>query len=152
MAARKMMERETVLSLDTIQSLFNKFFRHHQKLFGDVLERWIMHPDSQKRVFWINPSAYHAMTPAEKVAARKDATRVMRNRYNKIFQRRHDCIHNCDRPRVAPQPLALGDTVLMVIEDVEFLVTRCNEHINGEFRQFLLDNHCPAAIVVQVGY
>jgi hypothetical protein len=27
MAARKMMERETVLSLDTIQNLFNKFFR-----------------------------------------------------------------------------------------------------------------------------
>ena len=54
-----------------------------------------------------------------------------------IFQRRHDCIHNCDRPKIAPQALALGGTVLKVIEDVDFLVLRCDEHINSEFRAFL---------------
>ena len=66
--------------------------------------------------------------------------------------RRHDCIHNCDRPRVSPQPLRAPDIVLNVIEDVEFLVLRSDEHINTEFRQFLLDRGCPPAIVAQAGY
>jgi len=152
MAARKMMERETVLSLETIQSLFNKFFRPQQKLFGDVLEKWILHPESTKRVFKISPSTYNALTPAKKNTARQTANREMQKRFAIIFQRRHDCIHNCDRPRVAPQRLVLAETVRNVIEDVEFLITRCDEHINSEFRQFLLDNHCPAALVGQAGY
>jgi hypothetical protein len=152
MAARRMMERETVLSLDTIQSLFNKFFRPHQRLFGDLLDGWITHADAKKRVFGITRSAYNALPSAGKDAARQDAKQHMQDRFGDIFQRRHDCIHNCNRPKVSPQPLALAGTVLKVIQDVEFLVSRCNEHINSEFRQFLLDNHCPAAIVAQAGY
>lgn len=152
MAARKMMERETVLSLETIQSLLNKFFREHHRFFGDLLDGWITHADSRKRVFGITRSAYNALSPADKEAARRDAKRQMQDRYAGIFQRRHDCIHNCDRPKVSPQPLALSSTVLNVVQDVEFLVTRCDEHIQSEFREFLLANHCPGAIVAQVGY
>ena len=55
----------------------------------------------------------------------------MEDRFREIFQRRHDCIHNCDRPRVKPQPLTAADVVRRVLEDVEFLVCRCDEHING---------------------
>ena len=76
----------------------------------------------------------------------------MEKRFREIFQRRHDCIHNCDRPRVKPQPLSSADRVSRVIEDVAFLVRRCDEHINGEFRQFLLGTGCPAAVIGQVGY
>jgi hypothetical protein len=76
----------------------------------------------------------------------------MKDRYGEIFQRRNDCIHNCDRPKVSPQALTRAGTVLNVIQDVAFLVTRCNEHINSEFRHFLFDNGCPAAIVAQAGY
>ena len=36
MAARKMMERENVLSLSMVQTLFNKFFRNGQRFFRDV--------------------------------------------------------------------------------------------------------------------
>ncbi len=152
MAARKMMERETVLSLDAIQTLFNKFFREHHKLFGNLLDNWLAHLDAKKRMFGIERLAYLALSPAEKDAARRKGKREMQSRFAEIFQRRHDCIHNCDRQKVAPQPLALSSTVLNVVQDVEFLVARCNEHINSEFRQFLLDNHCPAAIVAQAGY
>src|SRR5690242_14213821 len=38
MAARKMMERENVLSLETIRKLFNKFFRKGHRFFGDLLD------------------------------------------------------------------------------------------------------------------
>lgn len=39
-----------------------------------------------------------------------------------------------------------------MIEDVDFLVRRCDEHINAEVRQFLRGIGCPAAIIGQVGY
>ncbi len=152
MAARRMMDRENVLSLEEIRSLFNKFFREDHKLFGDVLEDWILHPDAKKRVFGVTRSAYNAMTPAEKNTARKEAKRQMYERFGDLIQRRHDCIHNCDRPKMAPQALTLGGTVLKVVQDVEFLVNLCNEHINSEFREFLNATGCPGAIIIQAGY
>jgi hypothetical protein len=53
---------------------------------------------------------------------------------------------------VKPQPLTGADVVLRVFEDIDFLVCRCNEHINQELRQFLISIGCPAAVVGQVGY
>lgn len=152
MAARKMMEGETVLSLETIQNLFNKFFRLGQRFFGDLLDRWIPHPEAKRRIFGIGQLAYLALPPADKDKVRRVAKGQMQEHFRAIFKRRHDCIHNCDRPRVALQPLASSDAVRRVIEDVEFLVARCNEHINAEFREFLLGTGCPAAIVSQAGY
>lgn len=152
MAARKMMERENVLRLDTIHGLFNKFFRKGQKLFRDVLPAWIVHPAARRHVFGITAARFNALNPAGKNAATGMALETMESRFRTIFQRRHDCIHNCDRPRVSPQPLAVADIVFKVIADIEFLVLRCDKHINAEFRQFLLGCGCPAAVVGQVGY
>ena len=36
--------------------------------------------------------------------------------------------------------------------DVDYLVHRCNEHINSEFREFLLGVGCSAATIAQAGY
>lgn len=153
MAARKMMERETVLRLKTIQDLFNRFFRSRHKFFRDLLEGWIASRDAKKRLFGITRNAYLALaTPAERQTAFNDAWDQMQERYRNIFQRRHDCIHNCDRPKVSPQSLNRAGTVLKVIQDVEFLVPRCDQHINSEFREFLLRLGCTSATVTQVGY
>jgi hypothetical protein len=152
MAARKMMERETVLNLATIQTLFNKFFRNGQKFFRDLLPAWIVHPDCHRRLFLISAARFHALPPHLRGQAVADAQTRLEARFRKIFQRRHDCIHNCDRPRVKPQPLTAAAVVLRVLEDIEFLVRRCDEHVNLEFRQFLLGTGCPVAIVGQVGY
>jgi hypothetical protein len=152
MAARQMMARENVLSLSAVQTLFNKFFRDGRKLFGDLLDAWITRPDSRKRLFGITRTAYLALDAAGRANARTRAKAHLQEHYRGIFQRRHDCIHNCDRPRVAPQPLKLAGTVLKVIEDVEFLVQRCDEHMDVEFREFLGRLGCPASIVHRVGY
>jgi len=152
MAARKMMERENVLSLEAIQRLFNGFFRPGEKLFGDRIAVWIVHPSANKRLFGVTGTAFKALPPGKQKMEIHRAQNLMKERYRVLFQRRHDCIHNCDRPRVAPQPLPLAGTVVKVIEDAEFLVRRCDEHINSEFRQFLLGSGCPAAIVKQAGY
>jgi len=152
MAAREMMAKENVLSLEEIQSLFKKFLRPQHRFFQDVLESWITHANAKRRVFGIARAAYIATPEPDRAAARTAAWSRMEDRYQEIFQRRHDCIHNCDRPRVAPQPLNRRGTVLKVIEDVEFLVERSDEHIQVEFRHFLLGCHCPPAIVAQAGY
>jgi hypothetical protein len=152
MAARRMMERENVLSLDTVRSLFNRFFRDQHKFFRQILESWVMHANARRRMFGISGNRYNALSPHQRGAALDDAWERMQDRFETIIQRRHDCIHNCDRPRVSPQPLRAPDIVLNVIEDVEFLVLRSDEHINTEFRRFLLDRGCPPAVVAQAGY
>jgi hypothetical protein len=152
MAARKMMERENVLSLPAVQTLFNKFFRRGHKFFRDLLVSWIVHSDAKKRLFGITHTAFNALAADQRRQAIEDAQEQMEERYRDLFQRRHDCIHNCDRPRVTPQALPLGGTVLKVIQDAEFLVHCCDEHINAEFREFLLGVGCPPAIVAQAGY
>jgi hypothetical protein len=152
MAARKMMERENVLSLPAVQSLFNKFFRKGHRLFRDRMADWIVHPSAKQRLFGISRAGFSMLAANQKAQAIESAQEQMEDRYRDLFQRRHDCIHNCDRPRVSPQALHFGGTVLRVIQDAEFLVGRCDEHINAEFRQFLLGTGCPAAIIAQAGY
>jgi len=152
MAARKMMERETVISLSAIQSLFNKFFRKGYRFFRDLYDAWICHPDSKMRLFGITRSKYMALSDSAKHRAREAASEQFESRFGAIFQRRHDCIHNCDRPRVSPQPLGKPVLVIRAIQDIEFLVERCDEHINSEFRQFLVNTGCTAATVAQAGY
>ncbi len=103
MAARKMTERQNVLSLQTIKGLFNRFFLETQRFFrDDLLHAWIMRPDSSKRLFATTHTAYSAMPDLVRAVARKQALQKMQDRYDQIFQRRHDCIHNCDRPRLSP--------------------------------------------------
>ncbi len=135
MAARKMMERENVLSLQTIQKLFNKFFRRGFRFFNDLLHTWMSHPDAKIRLFRVTRVGYRGMNLADQARAREQAMERLDERFAEIFQRRHDCIHNCDRPKMRPQDLARSQTVLKVIQDVEFLVNRCDEHIHTEFRQ-----------------
>jgi hypothetical protein len=53
---------------------------------------------------------------------------------------------------MSPQPLESGGTVLKVIQDIEFLVDRCDDHIGREFREFLVGAGCSAATIAQAGY
>jgi hypothetical protein len=152
MAARKMMERENVISLKAVQDLFNKFFRAGHKFFRDQLDTWMSRPDAKIRLFGVSRADYVAMTNLDKRTAREAAIVQFEERFRTIFQRRHDCIHNCDRPRMSPQALDKGGTVLKVIQDIEFLVNRCDEHISTEFGEFLVGVGCSAATMAQAGY
>lgn len=153
MAARKMMERQNVLSLKTIKELFNRFFDDDRRFFrDDLLDSWMRRPHTGNRLFGIVTTTYIALPATAQKVARHRALQKMQDRYADIFQRRHDCIHNCDRPRLSPQTLTRSNAVLRVIEDVEFLVHRCNEHIHTELRTFLLNAGCTASLAAQVGY
>lgn len=140
MAAREMMERESVLSINQIKDLFNHFFRNQTKILRpDTIEPWIVHRQSKQRLWGISKKQYLALPDASaKRAARSQAMDKFNSRMAEIFQRRHDCIHTCDRPRQAVQQTSLVSTEKSVA-DIEFLVTRCHEEFKTEFLEYLKD-------------
>lgn len=152
MAARRMVDRNSVLSTKVIHDTFNKFFRPGHKFWRDTMPQWIAHPTATLRLLGITGPQYAALPPSGRATAVDQAIERMEDRFRAIFQRRHDCIHNCDRPKVTPQALASPGTVANVIDDIDFLVSRCDSHIGAEFRQFLLGCGCPPTVIGQVGY
>lgn len=143
MIARDLIEKDNVLSIRKVKDLFNVFFRRDYKLFSDdglTLERWIMMQQSRHRLFGFLRSEYSHASAADKKRLRRDAIIHIDDRMTFIFQRRHDCIHNCDRPKIAINVDQITPSYLKdVIEDIEYIVNRCHEDFKSEFPVFLTD-------------
>jgi hypothetical protein len=140
MAARAIIENQSVLSFDEVKKLFNQFFRTDEKLFAKSrIARWIVHRDARIRMFGISPTQFRALQGANRNRACEKAWEHLKKRFEGIFQRRHDCIHNCDRPKVALNRDSLGSTLSVekILVDIEFLVSRCADEIQSEFREYL---------------
>lgn len=164
MMARRRMERENVLSTDTIRTLLNPFLRSGHKLFPDVVDSWIAKAGATRRIFGIAPATYQlqmAATIAEpdddkkekmQKGLRNNAAGALKKRFMQIIQRRHDCIHNCDRPRTSLKRIRSSASVALVLNDIEFLVRNVEDHVTTEFRQFLTGLGCTPQTINQVGY
>jgi len=153
MAARQMMAKDNVLSLDKVKKLFNPFFRDNQKLFGGVVDAWIALPGATAHLFGTTAAAYGAVAPGRaKTDARNAALKAMTRRLATLIQRRHDCIHNCDRPKTAPKPIGNPGSVRNVIRDIRFSVGNCNTHIDTEFGVFLRGIGCNPVTMNALGY
>lgn len=137
MAARELIEDENVLSIEKIKHLFNHFFAETTKIISKAtIEDWLRHADASDRVFGITRANYDALNAQQKDAAKKAAVDKFTRRMGAVFQRRHDCIHNCDRPKVAPQKI--GPTLTRrALDDISFLVERAHEALLAEFPQYL---------------
>lgn len=153
MSIRGLMERDNVLSLSKVQQMFNPFFRDGHKLFRGVIDQWLRLPSVTARLLGTTRTAYLALqAQADRNRAQTTAVARLTARMEEVIQRRHDCIHNCDRPRVRPQAIEAVGTVTNVIRDVRFLVHNSDNHIDAEFRQFLNGIGCNAATRNAVGY
>lgn len=151
MAARELIEDENVLSLKKIKELFNQFFPDSGKLITSAtIEPWILHGDARVRHFGISRTAYRALAAGAKGSAKARALEKFQAGFGDIFQRRHDCIHNCDRPKVALQPITAA-TVEKRIEDVSFLVRRCHADLVAAFPLYLRRCAVPGAVRARVG-
>lgn len=138
MAARRMMDERNMLNLGAVESAFNLFLPNGQKLYHGVVVDWVTAAPAKERVFGITPVDFAALTAPQRNGRRQDFIDAMRERFDDvIFQRRHDCIHNCDRPKVAPQRLDRAGTVHNVIRDVRFLAEQFNTHLDAQFPVFL---------------
>ena len=105
MAARRMMDSRNMLNLGAVEEAFKPFLPVNYKLYHDVIVAWVTEASAKKRIFGITPTAFAALNPQRRNDQRAYFVNAMRKRFDDvIFQRRHDCIHNCDRPKVAPLP------------------------------------------------
>jgi hypothetical protein len=164
MMARRRMERENILSIDVLKSLLNPFLRADHKLFANVVDTWIGRPGATRRIFGISRADYTTQMAAANALAdanarrrsqqglRNNAAGALKRRFTQLIQRRHDCIHNCDRPRSSLQRVRSAESVRRVLNDIAFLVTNVEQHVAAEFRQFLLGLGCTAQTINQVGY
>ena len=59
------------------------------------------------------------------------------DRFDEICDRRHECIHNCDRPKVRPQPITHG-SVTKVIDDVEWLIHNVDAWLETGFKAYIV--------------
>lgn len=137
MAARELVEKENVLSFDQIRNLFHQFFPKRQGLLSrDRVCSWLNHPQAKRRQFGTTAAALAAEPPQNLAAAKEKALEHFEVKFGTIFQRRHDCIHCCDRPKVAIQAIN-RPAVQKKIEDIEFLVGRCHSELSTEFPAYL---------------
>ena len=111
----------------------------------DLIPVWINRPGATARIFDVSRAKY---TPQHQDQANKGLI----TRFENIVQRRHDCIHTCDRPANQPQPIHSAGTVVNVIKDVEYIVEQSNAHIDTEFREWLLTCGFTPVTINQVGY
>ena len=143
MVARDIIQKDNVLSISKIKDLFNQFFKPNEKLFSSnatSVDRWILHRDNKFRLFGITRSSFRHTPVNKKNSVKATAVQHLEQRFEDIFQRRHDCIHNCDRPKFAVHNDHLNYTsVHKVIQDIEFLVSRVHEDLIRRFPVYLTE-------------
>lgn len=149
-AARELIEKDNVLSLKKVKDLFNHIMDDSNKILSkDMMEDWLLNKSARHRLMGISATEYRRLSPADKNRRKKAMLEKLSNRYARLIQRRHDCIHNCDRPKVSLLSISHAE-VQKAIEDVDFLVGSLDEHINKNLRRHLLSIGCSRTLVRRV--
>lgn len=126
MAARGRMEKENMLQVGRVKDMFNPFLPGGQKLWLDLIDQYV-HLGRRRLTKW--RAADMAAVGGDNLAGRrKEAAAQVVARIGGIVQRRHDIVHNGDRPKVAPQAITLGQARAMVRDVVDF-VTVLDNHL-----------------------
>lgn len=137
LAARDLIEKDNMVSINKIQKLFNPFLRNGHKLFeASVIDDWIKNKRAPQRLVAISKTNFAVLAGNLLDGARKTARKKIVARYGEILQRRHDCIHNCDRPKLSLQSISQTSTEKS-LADVSFLVEYCDKHFESEFNHYL---------------
>lgn len=132
MAARKVMERDDMLSIGRLPDYFNPILPAGQKLWVDFLPRIQGH--GYARLSGPRSAAeIAAMAGKAKESATKASIEAIKSRLSAIIQIRHDWIHNCGRPKAAIQPLTDGEARVR-IRDIRIFVTELDDHLEAHRR------------------
>ena len=148
MAARRMMEKKNILNLSVVENLFGPFLPAKQKIYQNIILDWVEAASNKNRLFGITSKEFAKMTTKQRNGRKRKFVDAMKTRFkDSIFQRRHDCIHNCDRPKVALQALKSPGTVRNIIRDIRFFGTQFNGHLDTQFPLFLSELRFSAATI-----
>lgn len=149
-AARDLVEKDNVLSIKKIKDLFNHIMDDGNKILSqDMAEDWLLNKGARQRLLGISSTNYRRLNQIDKNKRKKAMVEKVGERFAHIIQRRHDCIHTCDRPRNSLQAISAID-VEKAIEDIEFLVSNLDPHINKNLRRHLLSIGCSRTTVRRV--
>jgi hypothetical protein len=100
MAARKVMEKDNMLSLARLEACFNGILPANQKLWPALIPQLLSH--NRKRLTSFNAAEFAAIpNGGAKQKAEKRVVAAVKARIGRIIQFRHDWIHNCGRPKNA---------------------------------------------------
>jgi len=132
MAARALMEKDNLLQLGRLKDLFNPALPAGRQLWPDLAPQFVAL--NRKRLTGFRRNEYSALTGQDKSKGPKRVSSNVMKRIGEIVQRRHDVVHNCDRPKSAKQRLSLGQAKAMLI-DVHDFVKVLDRHLD-EHRLF----------------
>lgn len=128
MAARALMERDNLLRLSRLRELLNPALPTGRKLWNDVAQEFV--DLDRKRLAGIRKADYAALTGQAKADGPRKVSAAVLERMGEIVQRRHDVVHNCDRPKTAKQRVSLPKARKMLL-DVEDFVAILDDHLDA---------------------
>jgi hypothetical protein len=151
-AAKDMLERDNMISVEKIRDSFNPFLRFGHKLFeASTITAFVDGYRPPQRLLGMSASDYRKLAGKPLEDAQKAARRKITGRYQELCQRRHDCIHNCDRPKATIQGISETSTD-KALNDIEMLVSFCDSHFEDEFNQYLRTAGATSATRNSTGY
>lgn len=127
MASRALMERDNMLQLSRLKDLFNPALPTGHKLWNDVAQDFV--DLDRKHLAGIRKSPHAALKGRAKADAPRQVSSAVLKRLGEIVQRRHDIVHNCDRPKTAKQSITLSMAKKM-LTDVEDFITILDDHLD----------------------
>jgi len=125
MAVRQRMEKDNMLRVSRARTAFNPALPTGQKLWGDIIFDYARL--RRKRLTKWTANEIHAASGSARDKMKKAAWGRLTRRIGNIVQRRHDIVHNCDRPKQAPQRMSRGTAKAMIADVRDFVI--------------ILDNH-----------
>jgi len=131
MAARALMEKDNLLRLSRLKDLLNPALPKGSKLWNDLAQEFV--DLDRKRLTSFRRHEYASLTGSDKAKGPGKVSAAVLKRMGEIVQRRHDIVHNCDRPRTAKQGISLPQAKKMLI-DVEDFVAVLDDHLDAHRR------------------
>jgi hypothetical protein len=118
MSAREYMKKDNLLQVGRLKDLLNPALTKGHKLWVEMIEDYIAL--DRKRLTGVDKTGFASLQSNKKNEARKEAQGVLLNRIGEVIKRRHDIVHNCDRPKTAPQVLTLPAAKKMLADAESF--------------------------------
>ena len=128
MAARKVMEKDNMLSLSRLEDHFNGILPNNQKLWLDFVSVLAAH--NCVRLTRHVAADLAALAGDALVQAKKQVVSAVKARLTSTIQIRHDWIHNCGRPKNAIYDLTHGQARAR-IRDIRLFIEDLDNHLDS---------------------
>lgn len=128
MAARKIMERDNMLSIRELKNYFNGILPASHKLWAGLIDSLIAY--NLKDLTKFTKPDTDKLSGKDLEKAKKAATETFQIRLSETVQYRHDWAHNCGRPRQAIKAIPHGQAKKR-IREIRAFVEAFDDHIES---------------------